>query len=144
MESVLMDPWAAGEVDFAVRYGQSDQVVDMDRKLREAWPRDLHRAVDLQISGGVGQPPMHRDQAVDGFYRELKSLADSLDIRLREEHRWAAADIGFVPDGLARMDGLGPVGDRPVRGEEYVIRHSLLERAALVALIINSVASRSS
>jgi D-alanine-D-alanine ligase len=138
-ESIMRDPLAEGFVSLAVRYDEEEDIRDLPGRIRSFLPREARKWVDLRIDGGPGRPPMVRDAAVSGAFEKLKANADALDIRLREEHRWSAADFGFVPAGIPRVDGLGPVGDRPARGEEYILRHSILERAALIAMEVDSL-----
>ena len=59
-----------------------------------------------------------------------------------EEHRWSSSDISFVDQNIARIDGLGPIGDVPYEHEEYILRHSLLDRAAILALLRHDLGRR--
>ena len=138
LKTVLTDPWASGYLEFSIRYDHRSQIGNLEKDLKAALPKDVRKCLEVRLEGGYGRPPMHKDDAVLDLYGRLKALADELDVRLREEHRWSAADIGFVADGIPRLDGLGPVGDRPTRGEEYILKHSILERAALLALAMES------
>ncbi len=131
-------PWASGFMEIGICSNSRLHIEDLEKQLKAALPKTLRSYLDVRFEAGYERPPMHKDEAVLELYGRLKTLADSLDIRLREEHRWSAADIGFVPDGVPRLDGLGPVGDRPIRGEEFILKHSLLERAALLALAMES------
>jgi len=63
-------------------------------------------------------------------------IAYSLDINLREEHRWSSADICFLEPYQYAIDGMGPIGVKPSDQSEYILRHSLMERAALLAMIL--------
>ena len=79
---------------------------------------------------------MLRTEGVIKMWNLIKPLADNLDIRLREEHRWSSADICFVESIQEKLDGLGPIGIKPQNKTEFIIRHSLLERAALLAMTL--------
>jgi hypothetical protein len=69
----------------------------------------------------------------------MKKIAEQLDIRLLEEHRWSSADICFVDKNIPVIDGLGPVGDKSSNKTGYILRHSLLERAALLAMALQEL-----
>jgi len=72
----------------------------------------------------------------------VKDIGNRLDIRVLKEHRWSSSDICSVRQDIARIDGLGPIGDAPHDNEEYILRHSLLDRAALLALLLNDLRLR--
>jgi D-alanine-D-alanine ligase len=84
--------------------------------------RSKHR---IEIEGSVRRPPMVRNEPVEKIWTRIKSLADKLDYRLVEEHRWSSADICFVDSEKPRIDE-----------DEFILRHSLLERATLLAMLL--------
>ena len=45
-----------------------------------------------------------------------------------------SADICLIDENNFMIDGLGPVGIKPPNGSEFILRHSILERAALLAM----------
>ena len=55
---------------------------------------------------------MERTEKVDALWKVIKKIAEELDIRLLEEHRWSSADICFVDKSIPLIDGLGPVGGK--------------------------------
>jgi D-alanine-D-alanine ligase len=79
---------------------------------------------------------MLRNENVEKLWNMVKKIADNLDIRLLEEHRWSSSDICFVNNNKSVIDGIGPVGSDTVRHDEFIYRHSLLDRAALLAKVI--------
>jgi D-alanine-D-alanine ligase len=95
--------------------------------------RSKHR---IEIEGSVRRPPMVRNEPVEKIWTRIKSLADKLDYRLVEEHRWSSADICFVDSEKPRIDGLGAIGTDRIDEDEFILRHSLLERATLLAMLL--------
>ena len=77
---------------------------------------------------------MIRTDKVDALWTKIEKVGQSLDINLREEHRWSSADICLIDENNFMIDGLGPVGIKPPNGSEFILRHSILERAALLAM----------
>ena len=82
---------------------------------------------------------MIKNENVEGFYSIVKNVANSLDINLREEHRWSSADICFVSGDKFLIDGFGPTGAKPSKKSEYILKHSLIERATLLACVLLEV-----
>ena len=71
-------------------------------------------------------------------------VAGELSLKAPAEYRWASADICFAPDSAGRIDGMGPVGGAARTDDEYILRHSLVERATLLALTMLELRSRTS
>lgn len=139
MKSNIMDHYAHGEGRLSIRYNHSWQVENIDKRLEKIVPRKFLKKLDFQFEGGIRRPPMERTAGVEKLWQLLKSLAQVLDIRVLEEHRWSSADICFLENELPVIDGLGPVGDKPLNNTEYILRHSLLERTTLLAMALREL-----
>ena len=139
MESNITEPYAHGNVCLSVRFHDIDQFISVDSKIKSLLPRKYKKTLHFQLEGGERRPPMIRTQEVEYMWKKVKSIAEKLDIRLREEHRWSSADICFVERGKYVIDGFGPVGIKPTNKSEYILKHSLLERSVLLAMMINEL-----
>jgi len=73
------------------------------------------------------------------FWNKVKALAGNLDIRITKEHRWSSADICFIGGDKNMLDGFGPIGIKEQDKSEYILRHSLLERALLLSMTLKEV-----
>ena len=139
MESSLNDPYAHGEVMLSVRYQSLNDMVYFEEKLKKLIPKTDQKFLNLHFEKGVGRPAMSNTPEREEFWRQIKKLSKKLDIRLLDEHRWSSSDIGFVALDKTVIDGMGPVGAKPKNTQEYILRHSLLERALLLAMTINEL-----
>jgi D-alanine-D-alanine ligase len=110
-----------------------------DKKIRDLIPKKYKNIIDFQIEGGQRRPPMKQTEKVKSLWQTIKAIAEKLDIDLHEEQRWSSADICFVENDKYIIDGLGPVGGKPPKDREYIIHHSLLERGALLAIILREL-----
>jgi len=70
------------------------------------------------------------------LFDKIKKIAKTIDARVLPEHRWSSADICHLDQDIAKIDGLGPIGGFDKQKAEYILRHSLVERALLLALLI--------
>lgn len=130
---------ANGRINLAVRYNNRDQLKKIEQEVSKLTRKKYARLLDFYISVGNKRPPMQRSEKVEQFWQLAKSTADTLDIRLREEHRWSSSDICFVPDSVFRLDGMGPIGIRDENRQEYILKYSLIERSALLATLIKNL-----
>lgn len=135
-ESNITEPFAHGESMINVRFNIADQFEEVDVKIRKILnSRQKNSLYDLRFEGKIGRYPMERTKEVELLYTKLKSIADTIDVRLLEEHRWSSSDICNSLNNN-RIDGFGPIGIKPHEKSEYIIRHSILERIALLALSV--------
>ena len=142
-ESNITEPFAHGEALISVRFNDADQMKEIDSKIKKIVPvRRYKNKLDFQLEGGVRRPSMLRSEGSVELYKTLKRIADKLDIRLREEHRWSSADISFIENNELKIDGMGPIGIKPSDKSEYILRHSLLERATLLAMAMMELSKK--
>jgi D-alanine-D-alanine ligase len=115
------------------------QMKEIDTKIRKFLPKRGISNITYQFEGGVRRPSMIKTEKVEKFWNIIKQEAGNLDIYLREEHRWSSADICHIDENKIMIDGLGPVGMKPSNGSEFILRHSILERAALLSMTLYSL-----
>lgn len=142
MRSNITDHYAHGEVRLSVRFNNPEQVTAIDKKIKKIIPKKYLKILDFQYEGGIRRPPMDRSEQVENLWRIFKKTAEKMDIRLLEEHRWGSSDICFVDKNKPLLDGLGPVGDKSLNKTEFILRHSLLERSALLAMVIRDLSCK--
>ena len=140
MRSNITDLSANGEVHLSVRFNDPGQMQSTSHKIRNSVSSKQRKRFHVQIQGGMRRPPMLRTEKIDSMWMMVKQIAEKLDMRLSEEHRWSSSDICFVDPNIAKLDGLGPIGAEPQGKEEYILRHSLLERATLLAMLLCDIA----
>jgi D-alanine-D-alanine ligase len=130
------------ETSLSVRFDNQEQGEYLDKKIHNLVKRMNSRKNQFQIEGGIYRFPMVSNQETKNLYQQIKDIGNRLDIRILEEHRWSSSDICSVRQDRARIDGLGPIGDAPHEHEEYILRHSLLDRSTLLALLLNDLSMR--
>ena len=135
IKSNIADHFAHGEASLSVRFNDPEQADIIDKNFRQS-AKKFNRGKRLQIEGNVRRPPMLRSEAVEKMWKRVKDMANRLDIRLVEEHRWSSADICFVDASKPMIDGIGPIGTDITGKDEYILRHSLLERATLLTMLL--------
>ena len=139
IESDICECYAYGEASFNIRFNNPSLLKSTDKKIRDFIPKRYKNIIDFQLEGGQRRPPMKRTEKVKNLWQTIKATAEKLDINLQEEQQWSSADICFVEDDKYIIDGLGPVGGKPPKEQEYLIRHSLLERGALLAMTLREL-----
>jgi D-alanine-D-alanine ligase len=137
IDSNISEIKADGECKISVRFNQIDLIESIDSKIRQlVKARSKNKRLKLQIEGGVRRPPLNNTPQTERLWKKIKSLAQQMDIRLLKEHRWSSTNICFAGDDKDLIDGLGPIGSTSGNKQEYILRHSLLERASLLAMLL--------
>ncbi len=143
MQSGIATLFAHCEASLSLRFNNQEQAETFDQKIRQVVKKmNNSRKYSFQIEGGIRRSPMSSNEGTKKLYQRVKDIGNRLDLRVLEEHRWSSSDICSVNQEIARIDGLGPIGAVPHEHEEYVLRHSLLDRAALLALLLYDLRRR--
>jgi glutamate carboxypeptidase len=91
----------------------------------------------LEITGGVGRPPLERGPHVARLYEQAREAAASLGRKLEEGGTGGGSDGNFTAArGVPTLDGLGPEGDGAHAQHEHILLDDLVWRAAFVAALL--------
>jgi len=127
---------ASAEVD--ARVSQSKDIAYLDKKFRSLKPFDQRCRVE--ITGGIGRPPMERSKKGAALFTLARRLAKELGWELQESSVGGGSDGNFTSAlGIPTLDGLGAVGEGAHARHESVVIAEMPRRAALLARLIESI-----
>ena len=102
--------------------------------------RPVNPAVRLEVSGGVGRPPMERTKGVGRLYQQAREVAAALGRDLGEGSTGGGSDGNFTAAlGVPTLDGLGPDGDGAHALHEHVRVADLPWRAAFLSGLLQRI-----
>lgn len=129
--SVPEDGWASIDVRSPTLQGFSF----FRSRLEELMERRRAEGMGLRIEE-VGQVPvMEATRQNRALFSVIAGEAHRLNLPVVEQFRAGASDASTIAEaGTPVVDGLGPIGDHDHSDREYVIRKSLCQRSALLAL----------
>ena len=136
------EPPARAEAAIHVYFQEMDEGQRIDRKLRELMDRSTSPGLRFHLEGGIVVPPMRDSEPGWELFRDIEALADEINVSISPERVWQSSALGLCPVGTAMLDGLGPLCGGQGTAEEQVLRHSLVDRAGLLAMAMHGVASR--
>ncbi len=130
---------AFGTAQISVRFNTMEDYQKIDSRIRKltAPARKHLKTVQTQLEGGLTRQPLPASDLSSSLFGKLSSLAREIDSRIIPEHRWSSADICNVPGEIPKLDGLGPLGGFDKLKSEFILRNSLVDRALLLALLLN-------
>lgn len=136
---------AYGYARISVRFNTVEDFEKIDQRIRKiaTLPKRLNKTLQSQLDGGITRQPLPASAETKGLFESLTKIARGVDSTVIEEHRWSSADISNTPAGMGRIDGFGPLGGFDKQKSEFLLRHSLIDRALLLALFLNSKQQRS-
>ncbi|HSK98711.1 MAG TPA: M20 family metallopeptidase [Rubrobacteraceae bacterium] len=92
--------------------------------------------VKLSISGRIGRPPMERTPRNRRLWEAARRLGDEIGLDLQEAMAGGGSDGNTTSLYTATLDGLGGVGDGAHARHEFVYVDRMIERCALLALLL--------
>ncbi|HEY5625606.1 MAG TPA: M20/M25/M40 family metallo-hydrolase, partial [Dehalococcoidia bacterium] len=131
------------DAGITVRFDKGVKASDIEKRVREIISDSQVPGVRLQATGQVRRPPMEKSKANQHFFEDVDRIAKSINVSVQPEHRPSSSDICFAPASVPKIDGMGPLGDGVRTDDEYILRNSLVDRAALLAHVIHFCASGS-
>ena len=135
------EPPDRASLAITVRFPDAATSATIDDEVARLFAR-APRGYRFEISGGVRRPPLPAGPSTDAFYERVAATAEQLHVKVVPAHRWHSAGICHVGAGTAALDGLGPLGTGERTADERILRSSLVDRAALLAMVIHDAAHR--
>jgi len=127
---------ATADVD--ARVSQSKDIAYLNTKFRSLKPFD--KRCRVEITGGIGRPPMERSKKGVALFTLARRLAKELGWELEEASVGGGSDGNFTAAlGIPTLDGLGAVGEGAHARHESVVIAEMPRRAALLARLIESI-----
>jgi len=119
-------------VDVRVRTHQD--AVEVEAAIRNLRP--VNPETTIQVEGGIEQPPMEPLPRNQALWRLAQDLGRSLGMELDQAAVGGASDGNTTSQYTATLDGLGAVGDGAHAAHEQVLIPQMVERCALLALLL--------
>lgn len=92
--------------------------------------------VQLEVTGGVDRPPLEPTARNRVLWKRAQALGRELGVELQEGTAGGGSDGNYTSLFTATLDGLGAVGDGAHATHEFIDRRSMIERTALLALLL--------
>ncbi|MCW3806815.1 ATP-grasp domain-containing protein [Plebeiibacterium marinum] len=138
-KSNIFKRYAYGTAGISVRYNSPEVLDEIEMKIKKILSTQKRSKIyQMKIEGGLKRPALSASEKSTQLFNQICELAKKIDVRITEEHRWSSADICHIKKDLPIIDGLGPVGEYLPSDNERIIRHSITERALLLALLLKN------
>jgi D-alanine-D-alanine ligase len=125
-------------VRLTASYVQRDQISELDQQIRKIAEKETSKDLQVRIRVIGSRPPVTDNPLNRGFFEKVQQVARLLEVKVEPIHRSISSDICCSPENVPVLGGLGPVGAGNGSLDEYILRDSLIDRSALLAMIINT------
>jgi glutamate carboxypeptidase len=132
LRSNVVAPESEATVD--VRVVSSDQAREVEAAILGLEPQNPE--AELDISGGFVLPPMEFTPGNQTLWRLAQESAGELGLEIENCLAGGGSDGNIASQFSPTLDGLGPRGDGAHARHEHVLLDSLVERGALLGLLL--------
>jgi glutamate carboxypeptidase len=98
--------------------------------------RPVNPQTTIHIEGGIAQPPMEPLPRSQALWRQARDLGRRLGLELDQAAVGGSSDGNTTSQYTATLDGLGAVGDGAHAAHEQVLVSQLVQRSALLVLLL--------
>lgn len=132
-------PAQGGKATFMLGYGNPDECASLLKNIETAARKGLESKYRVQFRKGVDRPPRLAGKLNHRIEELALENAKSLEVKLVFEAAQQAHGTCFAKSAMALLEGFGPLGGDSGGPGEFILRDSLIDRAALLALLLNSI-----
>ncbi len=136
--SNIFKHYAYGFAGISVRYNSKDILVKIEKQIKKILSEQKRNKIfQIHFEGGAKRLPLIENDQSRSYYEDIQKIAQSISVRIIKEHRWSSGDICHIKREIPIIDGFGLIGETVGADNERILRHSLIERSLLLALILN-------
>ncbi|MGF1472483.1 MAG: M20 family metallopeptidase [Rubrobacteraceae bacterium] len=117
-----------------VRVPDREEAIRVEKEILNLKP--ITPGVSLKVEGRIGRPPLERTPRNQRLWKRARELGTSLGVELKEGIAGGGSDGNITSLFTATLDGLGAVGDGAHAAHEFVYVDKMVERCALLALLL--------
>lgn len=100
--------------------------------------KPINKDVELIVDGYFGRSPMEKTNRNQNLWRMAKNLGEWIDLDLEEATAGGGSDGNTTSMYTATLDGLGTTGDGAHAKHEFIFADKLIERTALLTLLLTA------
>ncbi len=100
--------------------------------------KPIHNGSELTIEGRFGRPPMEKTPRNRKLWKLAKDAGRTINLNLKEATAGGGSDGNTTSLYTATLDGLGTVGDGAHAKHEFIFTEKLVERTALLTLLLSA------
>ena len=130
-----VSPKAVAHVD--IRISEVEQGYILEEKIKEICSINDVPGTRIALEGEMNRPPMERNEQTEELLQVIQDVGQEMGMKVSHTSTGGGGDASFTSaNGVATVDGLGPVGGNAHSEDEYLEIPTLTERTLLLAKTI--------
>ncbi len=123
-------------VSLKTQYVKRAQGEELENQIRRIAKRGVSRSFNVHIKKNISRPPLQPRELTHSFFQHVQQIARRLEVKVRPVHHATSSDVSYVPESIPVLEGLGPMGINRESRNEYILKDSMVDRAAILAMVI--------
>ncbi|MBD8070601.1 M20 family metallopeptidase [Bacillus sp. PS06] len=133
-----VSPNAVAHVD--IRISESEQAAILEERIKEICSVCDVPGTRITLEGEMNRPPMEKNERNEELLHVIQDIGKEIGMKLNDTSTGGGGDASFTSaNGVATIDGLGPVGGNAHSENEYLDIPTLTERTLLLAKTIQKL-----
>jgi glutamate carboxypeptidase len=124
----------ASRAEVDIRVVTSEQADEVEQAIYNLSP--TMPGISFTVEGSFGRMPMEPTPASRRLWEWAQRAAELLDVALEEGQSGGVSDANTISQHTPTLDGLGAVGDGAHAEHEFCYLDKMVERSALLALLL--------
>jgi len=125
-----------GRLALESRYARKSQGTRYDSEIHKVAKSKNSLKLDTHVVKQATRDPVEKSDLNEKFYQDVLNLAEQAEIKLEQKHRFATSSICDVIDRPV-IGSMGPIGKDQRTPNEHILRDSVVDRALLLAMVID-------
>jgi glutamate carboxypeptidase len=128
----VIAPSSSAEID--VRVPNQESAEGIEKAIQRITPE--LKGTTIQMTGGFNRLPMEKTEANERLWKLAEDKGREMNLSLQEGMAGGGSDGNTTSLYTATLDGLGAVGDGAHANHEFLFIDKMVERSALLALLL--------
>jgi D-alanine-D-alanine ligase len=122
--------------DLSISYQAGTDIDALIDDIRRITKKNLDSNFQIRVRRIGHRPPILDTEVNRTFFESVEKIATRLEIKITGKHDPMASCIAHAPSNIPILEGLGPMVGAYRTPNEFILRDSLIDRAALLAMVL--------
>jgi D-alanine-D-alanine ligase len=118
------------------------QGVTIDDQITKIAKKHTNSKIQIRIQKGGGRSPLIESKNSYKFFNHIQQIAKKMEVKVEPVLLSYSSDISLAAENIPAVEGFGPLGNNCGSADEFIIRDSLIDRSALLAMVIYACSSK--
>lgn len=124
------------KIDMMIHFKDKNIGQSVDEQIMRIAKSSTNGKIQAHARRGGGRLPMVESEATQKFFKKIQKIGQKMEVRVNAGHFHLSSDISLASEDIPVIEGFGPLANNFGSQDEYIIRDSLIDRSALLAMVI--------